>query len=69
MLKVIEVTADCIKIKDHRLICNISKGTDSYDVVNYAKLSELNNKLFSFQKELNDRLVATVIDILGNKIW
>lgn len=43
LLKGIEVTDDCIKIKNHRRICNISKSKNDFDAINHIEFVENNN--------------------------
>lgn len=53
-----EITDDCIKLKDHRRLCNISRAKEPYDAVNYTQLMEMNNKLVVFQNAVNGSLSA-----------
>lgn len=56
LLKGIEVTDDCIKIKDHRRICDLSKGVYAYDAVNFVQLNEFNQKMVLFETKFNQLL-------------
>ena len=56
LLKGIEVTDDCIKIKNHHRICDLSKGVNPYDAVALVQLDEFNKKMVLFQNEFNEKI-------------
>lgn len=58
LLKGIEVTDDCVKIKNHRRICDISSGKNNDDVVNYIQLVDtfkpLVDELIELKREISE---------------
>lgn len=58
ILKAIEITEDCIKIKGHRRICNVNRAKDIYDCVTDVQRIELNNQLADFNTQINSALAT-----------
>lgn len=62
ILKGLEVTKDCIKIKNGRKICGISRSNDAYDAINGVELMELTRRIHKIEVKLG-KSKATTVDI------
>lgn len=52
ILKGLEVTENCIKIKNGRKLCGISRSNSAYDAVNGVELLEVYNRLHKIETKL-----------------
>jgi hypothetical protein len=52
VLKGLEVTDDCIQIKNGRKICGISRSNSAYDAINGVELVEVYNRLHAIETKL-----------------
>lgn len=62
ILQGLEVTKDCIKIKNGRKICGISKSTSAYDAINGLELLELTKRVSKLESR-SGKSRATTTDI------
>lgn len=71
--KGLEITDECVKIKDSRRICNISKAKDQYDAVNLLQLTEkmvqlqeaVNLSLTSLRTQMENSLLTVTSSVTG----